>query len=254
MKVTLAFGDEAVESVADLLKHYAADEFASRYRSTIPHLLFWRNPADRLAALLDHLGETVPESVQMTFEYKVAPIRGSGKPSHTDLLIRWEKTVIGIEAKWTEPEYETVSKWLGPKPTENRTQVLAGWCELLSRCSTRAVRAEQVGHLAYQMVHRAASLCTQEVSARYLLYEVFQPSDDKRKYYMMQLQELRKLTISEKLRIGLLEIPITKSRTFDALPTTSKDLSALIVEELRGDETLGGRFLLFDQPTLTMIK
>jgi hypothetical protein len=62
----------------------------------------------------------------MSFEYQVPPNRGRGKASHSDLMIGWDRAAAAIEAKWTEPEYELVSEWLGAKPTRNRKEVLSG--------------------------------------------------------------------------------------------------------------------------------
>jgi hypothetical protein len=60
-------------------------------------------------------------------------------------MLQSESRCLAIEAKWTEPAYETVSKWRGDKsqednvpqdrnePPTNREQVLGGWLELLKK-------------------------------------------------------------------------------------------------------------------------
>ena len=206
--------------------------------------------------MLADFGENLPDSARMVFEHQVKPIRGRGKASHTDLLISWEKGAIGIEAKWTEREYETVAKWLGPKPSENRRRVLAGWCELLSQCSNRSIKSEDVDQMPYQLVHRAASVCAQEVLARYVVYEVFfELSNEMHNYYLAQLQALRRLTLPGKLRIALLKVKLKKTDAFESLARGGpEDRLALIVEELHGDENRGQDLLLFDRPKLTIIE
>jgi hypothetical protein len=64
---------------------------------------------------------------------------------------------LAVEAKWTEPPYETVQDWLKKDKSKsdpsNREEVLSGWLGLL----TPDVIASSFFNCEYQMIHRAAS-------------------------------------------------------------------------------------------------
>jgi hypothetical protein len=94
-------------------------------------------------------------------EYQVKAGRGRGKASHTDLMAIQSgppPRSIAIEAKWTEPRYETVAKWLGGETSpENRREVLRGWLKEITTHTKSEIHPDHCGGLVYQMVHRAAS-------------------------------------------------------------------------------------------------
>jgi hypothetical protein len=95
---------------------------------------------------------------------------------------------IAIEAKYTEPPYQSVNKWLGLEPTENRTKVLCGWLDEISKVTGRAITLEEVGPLPYQLIHRTASVCCAPGRLRTVVYQVFgQESSD---YYIDSLRKL----------------------------------------------------------------
>src|SRR5690606_13238748 len=75
------------------------------------------------------------------FEYEV-PVcvdYGKGRASCTDLIIENEKSCYAIEAKRTEPKYETVEKWKGN--SKNKEKVLDWWLNLIEE--TTSVKIEQ---------------------------------------------------------------------------------------------------------------
>lgn len=172
MQVRWKFNTRRVTGFNDLLENYGDKEFDSPKRSTIPLLVFWQDPIPRLEQFSELLGFTLHSQAELCFEYQVSPLRGKGKPSHTDLMIITSDAAIAIEAKWTELRYPTVRKWLDGKP--NKKEVLRGWCELLEKRGAAPNLESRIQDIPYQMIHRAASLCHVEfISNRYLSYLAF---------------------------------------------------------------------------------
>jgi hypothetical protein len=66
------------------------------------------------------------------FEFTVEPLRGRGTPSYTDLMVQSESLCLAIEAKWTEPIYNSVSSWLHGKVKSASPDEMV---RLLGRCS-----------------------------------------------------------------------------------------------------------------------
>ena len=63
-----------------------------------------------------------PESdLTLSFEHCVNVQKGVGKPSQTDLMLFVNGTCIAVEAKYTEPRYDTVKKW--KEDSENKRLV-----------------------------------------------------------------------------------------------------------------------------------
>ena len=197
-----------------LLDRYLDEEFNSPTRSTIPLLEYWRSPEQRIRELNSALGLPVPPRVQLNFEHTVCPPRGLGKPSHTDLMaISLPELAIAIEAKWTEPRYQIVGKWL--RDSANRKEVLRGWCELLEQRGANPILEGDLRGLPYQMVHRAASAChVKDASSCWLVYLVFEPTARKRSEYLADLTHLRDVLGSRSsLGIALAECSIEQSRS-----------------------------------------
>ena len=136
----------------------------------------------RTPALLDDIVRSLafPDDYDLFLEYTVRPPQGRGKASHTDVMLRSGPRSLAIEAKWTEPMYETVKKWLkAGKDPANRTAVLGGWHGLLCRHATREFQLAALDDSIYQMVHRAASAVAAGQSPC-LAYFLFKPSEDDR--------------------------------------------------------------------------
>lgn len=190
MQIEWAFKGEPLARHATVLDRYSKKEFDSPTRSTIPLLEFWRSPAPRLRELSAALRLAVPYRVQLDFEHLVRPPRGSGKKSHTDLMVLSPGHAIAIEAKWTEPRYKDVDKWLGT--ASNRKAVLQGWCGLLEQHGAGPIAEGSLLKLPYQMVHRAASAChAARTGYPLLVYLVFEPTAKKRREYLSDLCRLR---------------------------------------------------------------
>lgn len=149
------------------------------------------------------------DNSELIFEFPVPVQKGTGKPSYTDLAILTSDCFIGIEAKYTEPKYESVSSWLGPAPSENRKAVLQGWIDLLNRVSTTPLDALTVSGLPYQLIHRAASACFLDRKKRVLVYLVFGTAVAP--HYCKHASELESFLGHEGLSIRVLTCETTPS-------------------------------------------
>jgi hypothetical protein len=174
MKIKYVRSGKPLSSLRDIINTFAVDEFDSPVRSTVPSLCFWTDAATRVSALAAQLGLPTPVACALEFEFQVAPPRGRGKASHTDVMLTFPDVCIGIEAKFREPLYESVAEWLtGGKSPKNRRDVLAGWLELIASRTGEAITPERVGTIPYQMIHRLASVCAQPQTTRFLVYQMF---------------------------------------------------------------------------------
>ena len=129
------------------------------------------------------------------------------------MAISLPELAIAIEAKWTEPRYQIVGKWL--RDSANRKEVLRGWCELLEQRGANPILEGDLRGLPYQMVHRAASAChVKDASSCWLVYLVFEPTARKRSEYLADLTHLRDVLGSRSsLGIALAECSIEQSRS-----------------------------------------
>lgn len=127
MNIEIKYSGQPVDSFIALPLRYNEDEFESPARSTIPSIAYWSTHVARITELSTALHMLAPTKCTMDFEYKVPPPKGRGKESHTDLMISWDEVCVGVEAKYTEPHYETVAQWIAKgKNEENRCAVLEG--------------------------------------------------------------------------------------------------------------------------------
>jgi hypothetical protein len=117
----------------------------------VPLLALVRDTQDTLREILAACQAPMP--VDFHFEFKVGHrSKGRGKPSHTDLMAISDTACMAIEAKWTEPPYESVASWLlkGTDKT-NRKDVLQGWLALLSH-GGMPVSYDELADCEYQML------------------------------------------------------------------------------------------------------
>ncbi|RJP44886.1 MAG: hypothetical protein C4548_05460 [Desulfobacteraceae bacterium] len=172
----LHYDRHPVASIDNMLSYYGAKEFKSPTRSTVPLLSWLKHEPSSVCSLLNELG--MPADYTLHLEYTVNPPKGKGQASHTDLMVLAGAGSLAIEAKWTEPRYETVSDWLnkGASP-DNRLNVLTGWLHLLQTHSGNSFAPADFSGAVYQMVHRAAAACASGKSPR-LAYLMFDPSPD----------------------------------------------------------------------------
>ncbi len=172
------YDKKIISDIDKAIPMYGKKEFESPSRSTVPLLSWLKHEIPMLGSLLKEFG--MPEACDLHLEYTVPPQQGKGVASHTDLMVRQQGHALAIEAKWTEPRYDTVSKWLQKGSNlQNRKDVLTGWLELLQKHALHELLIEDFSAAVYQMVHRAASACAAG-SKPQLAYLVFKPSHDPR--------------------------------------------------------------------------
>ena len=167
MRIIWSFKGRSISGYENLFDRYAAKEFDSPERSTVPFLSYWRTSEQRAKEFSEVLGFELSRSVCLNFEYKVPVQCGKGNASHTDLMLISGDACVAIEAKFTEPKYETVAQWLVKgNDIENRKKVLQGWLGLLSP----NLQEKDVAEFPYQLVHRTASACKPKAQVRHLVY------------------------------------------------------------------------------------
>jgi hypothetical protein len=170
-------------SIVDIdaaLPMFGIKEFASPTRSTIPMLALLKHDPDLFREIVGKLGLT--GSFDLFLEYTVGPFGGRGKPSHTDVMVTQSGCSLAIEAKWTEPMYETVKDWLSKGHGEgaNRKAVLQGWLGVLQNAlNCGNLDFNDFDDVVYQMIHRASSAAYAGKQSR-LAYFLFKPSPDPR--------------------------------------------------------------------------
>src|SRR5690348_8836983 len=113
MRTDLFFDLQPATSVDGLIGALPTGALASPRRSTVPLLDYWRSPEARIVDLYRRVGILEPPvEARLHFEYAVPVRAGRGKPSFTDLMIVSTGAAVAIEAKFTEPRYESVGAWL----------------------------------------------------------------------------------------------------------------------------------------------
>jgi hypothetical protein len=166
-----------IKAIADAVALYGEREFESARRSTVPMLALLAHAPGDFKKIVCQLG--FPSEFDLFLEYTVRPPKGRGKASHSDVMLKSGAHALAIEAKWTEPMYQTVAKWLkAGKDQANRMAVLEGWLSLLQQRTAKPLQAGDFHPAIYQMVHRAASAATAEMPG--LAYFLFKPSPDDR--------------------------------------------------------------------------
>lgn len=222
----LHYDRHPVASIDNVLSYYGAKEFKSPTRSTVPLLSWLKHEPSSVRSLLNELG--MPADCTLHLEYTVNPPEGKGQASHTDLMILAGARSLAIEAKWTEPRYETVSDWLnkGESPN-NRLTVLTGWLNLLQTHSSNYLVPADFSNAVYQMVHRAASACASGKSPR-MAYLLFDPSPDPntadKQTILDDLNHLWNLLGSPRsFPFHLVKINLAPTTAFDQISTLPKN-------------------------------
>jgi hypothetical protein len=114
-------------------------------------------------------------------EYGVPSPKHGGNPSQTDAMVISDKVVMAVEAKWTEPRYETVAKRLSKLEADGADPrvTLNGWLQHLQPFATHRLQTGDFTDIVYQVLHRAASACAMATAHRCqprLVYLHFYPS------------------------------------------------------------------------------
>ncbi len=211
---SIRYGRRAVANFAELVGSLPDGAVASATRSTIPLLDYWREPGPRLKELARLLGTDALDEATLTFEYAFPVADGKGKASYTDLMIATSTTAIAIEAKYTEPPYESVGSWLGKSPTQNRQKVLGGWIEKINIVAGSTLDSNLVHSVPYQLIHRTASACSLGRQTQWVVYQVFGGSTD---YVAALTQMAGLLKHAPSLRFAVLVCPFEKLTTYAEL-------------------------------------
>jgi hypothetical protein len=207
--VSIEFSGAAIRGFDDLVQALSEDAVRSPPRSTLPLIAFWRAPGQRLAELSGMIGVELALPVVLSFEHPVPVQKGVGKASFTDLMVVAASSAVAVEAKYTEPPYETVREWLGEPVRPNRKLVLEGWLELIRGANRSGVSADGVSDLPYQLIHRTASVCSVQRPVRAVVYQVFGSDAEMLRYYRDALQNLSELLGKPKnLGLHVLHCPV----------------------------------------------
>jgi uncharacterized protein DUF6946 len=163
-------------------------EFQNLTRSTIPLLCYWREDRHtKVSQICQQLG--LPDrEMTSNFAVEVAAILDA-RASETDLMLTAPQLAIAVEAKWSEPRYETVETWR--KRTSRWRPALEHWLQHLKPFAD-APSPDEMDHLVYQMIHRCASACATAgaLGTAVLLYQVFEDAKHDTSFYATDLREL----------------------------------------------------------------
>jgi hypothetical protein len=228
----MRYDDRVVPDFEQLVKLLPPDALASPLGSTVPLVDFWRTPESRLTQLSAAIGVALPPPIDLCFEFPVRVQRGRGKASFTDLMIVANSAAVAIEAKFTEPPYETVGTWLRDPPEPNRSEVLEGWLDLIRSASGTSLRVADVMDLPYQLIHRTASVCSVRRPVRAVVYQVFGecPFD----CYVNNLSDLwRRLGRTAAIGFHVLGCPLNSLQTHEDLVKQWKQGDHLVGDTVR---------------------
>ncbi len=248
--MVLKYGNTPISGFRDLISSYPLKEFDSPFRSTVPHLSFWRKPKERIISFCQLIGIAPPSHFKASFEFQVAPVLGRGKPSHTDLMLEWESQAVTIEAKYTEPAYPKVIQWLEAGNSVNRLHVLEGWLDLINNATDKKLISSDVLNIPYQVIHRVASACSREADKRIVVYLVFDGTPQMQDYYSVQLNLLKSLLPQTcTLAFALVNIQIRPKPAYRVLKelweSGQRGLHCLVINGLIGDT-----LMKFEKPQL----
>lgn len=186
--IELRANGRVVRSFAELVEQLGLDAVTSPKRSTVPLLDYWRQPEQRLRVLEELLGMKSADQTELHFEYEVPVQRGRGRSSYTDLMILGDDVAVAVEAKFTEPRYESVETWLAAARTPNRGEVLEGWIRAIEGRTETKIDRDVVRTVPYQLIHRTASVCCVSRRKPVVVYQVF--GDSPGPYYTKDLRRL----------------------------------------------------------------
>lgn len=221
----LYYDKQAIKDVGESLLLFSEKEFCSPTRSTVPLLSLLRDGNGILNSVLSELHLNTASDLHL--EYTVSPPIGKGKASYTDLMVRHQGDTLAIEAKWTEPRYETVAQWRRKgKSPKNRERVLRGWLDLIQPHAQRNLDVGDFSDAVYQTVHRAASACFNSAQP-HLAYMHFIPDPSGKgatsKQYQSDLEHLNNLIGNPKrFNFYLIDIEIKPTSAFEQIRNLPK--------------------------------
>lgn len=261
------FDKDEVADFSSLLSKFEAGAFASPFRSTVPLVSLFKDDWPIVAAILGACG--LPSEATVHFEYKVKSAKGEGRSSQTDAMVLADDTAIAVEAKWTEPLYETVAARLARLPKHSETydkarmnahvtgqrEFVDGWLELMRPYATKPLDLDNFGDTVYQTIHRAASACALSRSPK-LVYLHFVPSPAKdaasTAMYRDELSRLHVLLGSPKaFAFYVAEVPLVYTALFQSLERLTKGKPE--TDHLVRSALLSGRLFDFGAPQVQRV-
>jgi hypothetical protein len=214
-------GAQKVDSL-DLIESFGEGALASPFRSTVPLLSLIKDASAKLETILGHCG--VVGDIVVDLESEVHSPAVGDRPSFTDAMVFHRNGSLAIEAKWTEPMYESVARRLKRKRSngQDSTEYIEGWVTLLSGRSSKPIHLNHFLPSTYQLLHRAASACgaCQDgcPSLAYLHFSSPESTGARGDAYVKALSDFHRLLGSpEAFPFYVVEIPITGTTAFDAI-------------------------------------
>lgn len=169
--------DAEEDDLSRVIGQYPDSEFPHLTRSTIPLLAYWKQPAKRIAEMLQDVNLPYSPHSTICFEYPVPSADSKSKASFTDIMYLSDTVTIAIEGKWTEPRYDDIATWLGKGILSHRKKVLAHWLAHIKPYCRTSVQPEALGNIVYQMLHRTASACAARTDVAGAFYLCFSDSE-----------------------------------------------------------------------------
>ena len=219
-----------VADVKDLCRRLGGTALRSPFRSTVPLINLVAHASPQWQALLKALGAQPEATVH--FEYRVPSPKAGGSPSQTDALVTSDVAAWAIEAKWTEPSYETVAKRTGKPEADGADPraTIAGWLGYIQPFATRPLEVNEFAEVVYQMLHRTASACHVAMTRKLrpeLVYLHFRPSPMKasatKQRYLDDLRRLHTLVGNPSgLTFSLAEMPLRPTAAFERIRDLDK--------------------------------
>jgi hypothetical protein len=178
-----------IVKIDDIYYKYSKNEFQSPYRSTIPLIVLFKSDQTLNLEMINTKSNT---DIKYTFEYQLHNNQVRSHPSCTDLMIEYTNGCIAIEAKRTEPPYDTVDKWLSKSP-DHRKQVLDVWLDIINTNICPKIDIKKISDLPYQLIHRVAAGCSLNKQHTTIVYIGFDLNVAKTQYYLDCLTKLSEI-------------------------------------------------------------
>ncbi len=224
------FDTESMAGIEELCQRMTGKALRSPYRSTVPLLSLVEHSQPEWHSLLALWG--APPDSTVHFEYCVASPKAGGNASQTDALLMSDSTVWAVEAKWTEPRYETVAKRISTPESDGgdpRTTV-DGWLKYIQPFAKQDLRVDDFVEVVYQVLHRAASACavaTAHQRQPHLVYLHFHPSplpsSTTTSQYISDLRHLYALLGSPGgIKLTVVEMPLKPTAAFEGIKGLDK--------------------------------
>lgn len=183
------YNNVPVESDEVLLSHFRGKALRSPTRSTVPLLDMVLHAPSQLLSIVAGCGAE-PQS-EFRFEYEVRSGSEAARPSQTDLMVLGKSSAVAVEAKWTEPAYESVATRLKRRTKgraddhseqakaldrEHQEAEVGAWLARLQPLASEPLTTIGMADVVYQMIHRAASAVATGLSPS-LLYLHFHDAE-----------------------------------------------------------------------------